>query len=293
VELGEFVGQGEFFTAYRLKRIPPELNVRPELGDDLVIKIFNHNNPKLKGSGAMGLWENVAARMKAARDLLKSHRIHQLDFEAFEDAGIVIQTRVKNEPGKFRMFGSKDFLEIRNAENAALRKALGKLFRQFGDNEVVWMDGHIKNVFFEFRNGEWVAGVLDQDFICRFDQVTEGVYGAYLSSWQRAGAASALLPGDLAYSTPKSLLLKFMEQKQLIGFDPFRKGYYKKLLDPEELKEVLGELPYKTIADPKALKGGWLIEPAKILPWTFADDNAAGAGACEGGAELAPLCRAA
>jgi hypothetical protein len=297
LELGEFVGQGEFFTAFRLKQIPPELNVRPGLGDDLVIKFFNKNNPSLAKAekGAIpGITKNVIARMKSARDLLKRGRIHQLDFDAFEDAGIVIQTRVKSEPGKFRMFGSKDFMEIRNAENAHLREALGKLYRQLGDNKLIWMDGHIKNVFFEFRDGEWVAGVLDQDFICRFDEVTEGVYGAYLSSWQQGSPAwSTFIPGDLAYSTPQSFLLKFMEQKQLIGFDPVRKGYYKKLLDPDELRKILGELPYRTVADPKALKGGWLIEPAKISPRAFANDNATEGEACGAGAGFVPLCRAA
>jgi hypothetical protein len=272
VELGEILGQGCFFTTYTLRKIPEGLAVDPALGTDLVIKIFNKGSDVLKTANESflpGISENVIQRMTFAQNLLKSKGIRQLEFQGFEDAGFVLQKRV--DKGKFQFFDGDKLRAIKWADRDKIfakdmRRAVAELYKKFSDNGLVWLDGHMNNVYFELTDKGWAAGVLDQDMITKFESVEDGVYGHFFQMTCKnpmKPVYSTGVAGDLKYSTAESLMQKMLEAKAWMKFDMRTKTYDKILLDPNEVKEVFKDLPYVAPPAVKTSRAG--SHPADVV----------------------------
>jgi hypothetical protein len=276
LDVGEILGQGSFFTVYKLKTKPIGLALDAELGDELVLKVANQSEALAKANEQVpGIAENIIGRMRHAWGLLKQHNISQLPFQAFDEAGgIVLQKLFKKQAGEFEIFSSG--LKFATADlqyKGELGRALGELYNKIGDSGLIWLDGHLYNVFFEKVGGVWRAGVLDQDFITNFSALGgDTVYDNYLLYLRTHPAMlkslSAGMPGDLRYTTARSVMHKMLEHKGWLGFDQEARTLQKKLLDPVELKKVIKDLRHV----PAPVKGGFQLRTNPIRHFA-ANDN--------------------
>jgi hypothetical protein len=149
LEVEEVLGQGAFFTAYRLKGDPEAL------GRDLVLKVCNFEKPDEIGAIAdqirsvlkkqsfeepedalraliklvdehppamrnairfevevPGITRDVIQRMETAQALLKRGNIPHLQIHTYEGANFVLQNRVNFAGGKFRLFSGADLKKL-------------------------------------------------------------------------------------------------------------------------------------------------------------------------------------
>ena len=54
------------------------------------------------------------------------------------------------------------------------------------ERKLVWLDGHRGNIFFRKINGQWEAGVLDQDFITRWGNWNQRRVAERMTSYEFA-----------------------------------------------------------------------------------------------------------
>lgn len=295
-EIESFVNAGEFSRVYKLKEVPKELGIATTPGKTYVMKIVKKAEEILAFEDMPAVKTNIIKRMIKGRDLLRKASIGQADFEAFEDAGILIQEYIPFalEPEKYQLAPKFSYMEHAAnptkfwAEKFAKDKhrAVAELFSHLGDAEIAFLDAHAGNIYFENEGGRWVAKILDQDFITEFAAVEEGVYGEFLAMLQNSMtkqlasrfADNAL---DPMYSTSRSFMQKIMEHQGWLSFDTEQGRYAGWILDPEEVKKVMPDLLYvpppapPPMLAPPIKKGEWqplLQDPDRLRE--FANDNA-------------------
>ena len=254
-EIESFIDAGLFMWVYKLKAPPAGLALDAPVGTDVVLKILR--DPKLYADFEIkvpGISQGIIARMIYGSKLLTRHNIPQAEFTAFEDAGILIQKNINLQDGVVEFYPKFNrFMADKAAFYAKIgsekQRAVAELFNKISDAELSFLDSHGGNIYLEKTADGWVAKILDQDFICRFDEVNEGVYGRllqYIKERKFAWSARSYnaVPGDLMYSTPRSMMQKLMEHQGWLEFNDTLGGLTNSRLDPQEVKKVMKDLLY-------------------------------------------------
>jgi len=108
----------------------------------------------------------TAQRVQQCGTALEKADIPQLknvEYRIGDDVAAVIQEKGVRGTD-FKMFTFEDALDP-STFTREHQEATVKLYRNMADAGIVWEDGHVENLYFVKRNGEWVAGILDQDHL--------------------------------------------------------------------------------------------------------------------------------
>ncbi len=287
-KIESFINQGSFSRVYKLESVPAELGLDPS--KRYVLKILMKPE-EIAQSGfpavVPGVEQNIIKRMIKGRDLLRTGKIGQAEFEAYEDAGILIQEYVpfKEQPDKYLFVPRFELSDMANPAGFWANKfgkdkqrAVAELFNKLGDAKIVLLDAHGANIYLEKTGAGWVAKIVDQDFIAEFDKVNEGVYSSFLEMLQNSRGKMAWStltphPEDPLYSTPRSFMQKIMEHQGWLKFDTEQNRYIPWVLDPQEVKKAIPDLMFvEPVPPPPPVKKSQYRSPSRrqlALPTRF------------------------
>ncbi len=282
LSIGKFIGEGNYATVYELKF--DKYPMIPGCEEGCVIKVYQkeyaYNAPTATGKQA------VDGTNAGAQYLGKE--IPQLEIIAAEpDAPVPYVIQKKLRPGmktfeprvpdidpqtklpKIDPDTGEPVMKL-NTEAVArfnadegLQRAVVELYYKIASKGLVWEDGHLGNMyFFKDTNGQWVAGVLDQDRIIPFS-ARKGRMGAWISA-----AELYFMPNKCRsmYKTPRRFrkfdfawlfaqknpvaqfpdatyfMEKMFEYKSWVLFDPSSDEFQQLFLKPEIIREKFPQM---------------------------------------------------
>jgi hypothetical protein len=187
---------------------------------------------------------DVAKRMKIAETLLGSGKqqvVPHAEFQVFESEGIVFQEYL--EPKK----GQLEFLPTSESDLSKLsddrRVAVAKLVKKFIDAGIKADDFHPANIYLEKENEEWIAKLLDPDFVYKVGEPrTAGTEEFY--EFTRVNNPSSDLAGAWdsrrpAANAPDTEMMKVLERKGWLTFSLAKKMTVKGYLHPEDFANLV------------------------------------------------------
>ena len=301
---GRELGKGSYMKARVLDSLPPGVTPDKSLGNEQVLKVLLD---EATAKADRLLYRNVFARMKKAWELLNSKGItEQCPTQFIEEDQVLLQKLLK--PGDdLKMFKGtvEGFAKWKaDPDNKLLQEAVARLYNKLGDRGLVWVDGHIENIYFEREGGTWVAKMLDQDFVDEYKPFWKNFNlrdagsvrtldaqaeqeGDYVSSqlYLRTMMSGAGRPlsikeaGDAGFSSAKATMQKLLEIRSNGAGGAWLKfaegkgglpGQYVEggWLDPQIVKRVMPDLPYVPDLPVPPIKAGGLLP--RIPP---ANDN--------------------
>jgi hypothetical protein len=259
-DIGDTLGQDSvFFRVYRLKSktgIPGGL-FSDKLGNDLVIKVFKRGSEELAqlNQNVPGITEHPVGRMLKAQQHLEG-RIENIRIEGFDDPGVVLQERFKEEKGRFEVFSLRTTettngvqitrpltaAEKRTLLGAEKRRAILELARHLIDAKVGWLDFHLGNIYLKRVGERWVAGILDQDFIGTLDELKQGVYAKFGDTRLKACKS----PAQTMATVPTLTMLyeKVFEALEWVEYDTQARRLKTAVFDPDEIRRVIPDFPF-------------------------------------------------
>ena len=119
------------------------------------------------------------------------------------------------EGNDIKMFKALDLHEPGTAQQLPIefQEAIVKLFRKLADNRILGTDLSIPNLYFKKVNNEWIAGVLDVDYLVSANGPQEG----YTWKW-----INDIRSGEV-------LGLWSLTEEQRPGVMDNRRGYWEKM----------------------------------------------------------------
>jgi hypothetical protein len=255
LELGEHIDSGALAHVY-------DYGISQADGIPEIIKVLR-DNPKFHSpeQTLKGLLQGDSL-LREARE--KGFDIPHLPIRKHDVSGskaYVVQERFIADGTKKVMFESEDvmapvrgdwipkpYADASKKFTADHQRAVVRLYKTLADADLVWLDGHIRNLYFfrDKRTGEWAAGILDQDMIVRYADVRNGTLAKGIQtnvadmvenpgSWDLRGMSD---PNDLVDKGAHFFMRQMFERHHWLNF---RGGQLQSaLIDPGMVDEAFG-----------------------------------------------------
>lgn len=267
--LGDYIGAGATSTVFG-----------DAASSEDVIKIVR------KAGWDVDTFEQIVNRLSKTDQKLKDAGIEHLPIKkgvAQKDRAYLIQERLRPEPGGkvkilhrdefsdgIGMMGPcfKPYAEINKVLTEGMQRALLRLFKKLADNGHIWLDCKWDNVYFKTRNGEWVAGILDQDLIVSVKDIETNNLTAtqrrFVDSLRTGGSQFPIFSsnGQVPLTDPHFAMEKLLEGKGWVRLNPFTREV-EGLLDPKIVDEFFPNFSKDLGLKPKPRVPGTGLWPAK------------------------------
>ncbi len=235
LELGDFIAKGEYADVYKLQKAGKQTGK--------VVKIIRKPHwEKSSIEDIMKRWEKSDAVYK---EFVKQHPgtpiLESYEFKQVEKMGVVVQDDLE-AIAAYRFDGDWSSLPPEAFELVL------KLYRQFSDAKIGWLDPHLKNMFFtKGRDGKLVAaGVLDTDLLLPQGSLADGPFMAARIVDREQGLNQRILSADNKLTTGGSKVDKDVDDRIKAVMDALRDGTWPAHLDAADVTMTLEKYRLET-----------------------------------------------